>query len=234
MMNRASGWGAIGMTIAAGATACGDSTIGQPPSSEAGARVDAADDAFTCDGPGSRYVTDVVSYRFGSGQNYGQDAFPANIFGPPKGGSIKSGSTDVVSLGNGGTVTVAFAGNAIVDGPGPDFIVFENAFDIGSDPANPYAELGIVEVSRDGAQWFTFPCTATEYPYGACAGWHPVFANPDENTIDPTDPATAGGDPFDLADLDLDWARFVRVTDKPDDGNVFDLDAVAIVHPRCP
>jgi hypothetical protein len=52
--------------------------------------------------------------------------------------------------------------------------------------------------------------------------------------IDPTDPATAGGDPFDLADLGLAAARYVRVTDRPGDGAVFDLDAVSIVHPRCP
>ena len=48
------------------------------------------------------------------------------------------------------------------------------------------------------------------------------------------DPATAGGDPFDLADVGLTWARYVRVTDRPGDGLVFDLDAIAIVNPSCP
>jgi hypothetical protein len=222
--------------VALCAAACGGGSPSGPGESAGldGGSSDAAD-AFACDGPGSRYVTDVVAFSFGAtGQNFGQDAFPANIFGPPKAGDPGTGSTDVVSLGNGGSVTVAFAGNEIVDGPGPDFIVFENAFDIGNNPANPYAELGIVEVSQDGAQWYAYPCTATQYPYGTCAGWHPVFANPDTNSIDPTDPATAGGDPFDLADLGLSWARYVRVTDRPDDSTVFDLDAVAIVHPRCP
>jgi hypothetical protein len=144
------------------------------------------------------------------------------------------GSTDVVSIGDGGYVAVGFAGNFIVDGPGPDFLVFENPFDIGGDPTQPYAEVGTVAVSQDGTTWISFPCTATSYPYGTCAGWHPVFANPDQNNIDPTDPAVAGGDPFDLADLGLAWARYVRVTDRPGDGNVFDLDAMAIVHPGCP
>jgi hypothetical protein len=217
-------------------TGQGDSQVPNLDAQNASDASDASDAAaFACDGSGSRYVTDVVSFTFGAGQNFGQDAFPANIFGPPKGGgTMNMGSLDVVSLGSGGSVTVAFAGNEIVDGPGPDFIVFENAFDIAGNPSNPFAELGIVEVSQDATQWYAFPCTATQYPYGTCAGWHPVFANPDENLIDPTDPATAGGDPFDLADLGLDWVRYVRVSDRPDDSNVFDLDAVAIVHPRCP
>jgi hypothetical protein len=63
---------------------------------------------------------------------------------------------------------------------------------------------------------------------------HPVFANPTTNTIDPTDPASAGGDPIELADVGLAWARYIRVTDRPGDGLVFDLDAIAIVNPLCP
>jgi hypothetical protein len=195
---------------------------------------DASDGAIACTGPGSRFATEVTSHRFGDGQDFGRDKFPANIFGSPKGGGCCMGSLDVVALGNGGTVTVAFAGNAIVDGAGPDFLVFENAFTVGSDPSMVFAEPGSVEVSQDGVRWHGFPCTATQYPYGTCAGWHPVFANPDAGSIDPTDPMAAGGDPFDLADLGLAWARFVRVTDRPDDGAVFDLDAFAIVHPACP
>ena len=37
------------------------------------------------------------------------------------GRGCSAGSLDVVSLGNGGSITVAFTDNAIVDGPGPDF-----------------------------------------------------------------------------------------------------------------
>jgi hypothetical protein len=190
--------------------------------------------AALCDGPGARFVTDVVAHQFGGGQSFGQDTFPANLLGPPRGGGCCAGSLDVISLGDGGSVSLAFAGNTIVDGPGADFIVFENAFDPGGDPSNPYAEPGIVEVSQDGASWVSYPCTATSFPYGTCAGWHPVYANPGVNDIDPTDPATAGGDPFDLADVGLEWARYVRVTDRPGDGLVFDLDAVAIVNASCP
>ena len=81
-------------------------------------------------------------------------------------------------------------------------------------------------MSVDGEHWSEFPCEVDEHPYQSCAGWHPVFANPDQNQIDPLDPASAGGDAFDLADLAVPGARYVRITDRPDlDGfqGVFDL-----------
>ena len=192
---------------------------------------------LTCDGTGARFATHAISHTFGAGQAFGQATFPELVLGPPHGAGCCAGSEHVVSLGNGGTVTVGFANNAIVDGPGPDFIVFENAFEVGGDPENVFAELATVEVSEDGTTWLAFSCTATEPPFGACAGWHPVFANPHDNDIDPTDPAAAGGDGFDLADVGLNSARFVRITDRPDLAGargVFDLDAVAIVNAACP
>ncbi|WP_437339168.1 cell surface protein [Sorangium sp. So ce394] len=188
-----------------------------------------------CTGAETVFASEVVSHLFGTGQSYGQDRFPDVAFGPPKGGGCCRGSTDVVSLGNGGTVTFGFSGNLIVDGPGPDFIVFENAFE--TSPTAVFAELATVEVSQDGVDWLAFPCTATEAPYGSCAGWRPVLANPDTNILDPTDPEVAGGDAFDLADLDLSFARYVRITDRPDltgATGVFDLDAVAIANASCP
>jgi hypothetical protein len=64
-----------------------------------------------------------------------------------------------------------------------------------------------------------------------------VLANPAANQIDPLDPATAGGDAFDLADLQNDGGisevRYVRITDRADLSGDFDLDAVAVVHGRC-
>jgi hypothetical protein len=184
-----------------------------------------------------RFVSDVVDHAFGDGQNIGQAAFPAPILGPPKGNGAEQGSLDVVSLGNGGQVTVEFGGTGIVDGPGPDLIVFENAFFAAGNPEEPFAELATVEVSNDGASFVAFPCTATALPYGSCAGWHPVYANPSENSIDPLDPDVAGGDAFDLADLGVTEARFVRITDRKDIqgmNGVFDLDAVGVVNALCP
>lgn len=182
------------------------------------------------------FVSRVVEHAFGPGQNIGQDAFPSNILGPPRGGGCCQGSLDVVSLGNGGHVTVEL-GATVVDGPGADFIVFENAFFAGGDSSQPFAELASVEVSADGVTWVAFPCTAVAAPYGQCAGWHPVYANADDNDIDPLDPSVAGGDAFDLADVGVSEARFVRITDRADlEGmnGVFDLDAVAAVNFQCP
>jgi len=181
------------------------------------------------------FATGVLAHAFGPGQDVGQDRFPDLVFGAPEGAGTGAGSTaHVVSLGDGGFVELSFGQNAIVDGPGADFIVFENAFLVGGDEENPYAELGQVSVSRDGSDWVAFPCTRREYPYGTCAGWHPVVANPETNDLDPTDPAAAGGDAFDLAALDLAWVRYVRIDDIVDEQELsFDLDAVAVVHPGC-
>ncbi|MET0791336.1 MAG: hypothetical protein ABW061_07415 [Polyangiaceae bacterium] len=186
----------------------------------------------------SHFVTSVESFSPGPGSDFGQAALPEIVLGPPKGQGDASGSLDVVTLGNGGSITLGFAPSTIVDGPGPDFIVFENAFYVtGSTPPQSFAELGTVEVSEDGDTFRGFPCTASESPYGSCAGWHPVYANPDDNSIDPTDPSVAGGDAFDLADVGINEARYVRITDRVDltglNGS-FDLDAVAIVHAECP
>jgi hypothetical protein len=204
---------------------------------DAGSASDASVVDIVCHEPGARFATGSPTHAFGPGQNNGQDQFPGPVLGPPKGGAPCSGSTDVVSLGNGGWVVLEFAGNAIVDGPGPDFIVFENPFAIACDPTQIFAELATVAVSNDGVTWKEFPCTATVPPYGFCSGWHVVNANADTNDIDPTNPAVAGGDSYDLADVGVASARYVRVTDRVDitgSAGVYDLDAVSIVHAACP
>jgi hypothetical protein len=202
--------------------------------------------------PIDRFVTGVVSFDPGPCAGFGEASMPAVVEGPPVGGGAEQGSTDVVSLGNGGSIVVSLTPNAIVDGPGPDFIVFENPFLIGGNPDDIYAEPGEVSVSDDGVTWLTFPCapavdpsssTGVGPPYGLCAGWHPVYSNPN-NGISPVDPSVAGGDPFDLADVGLARAHYVRIVDRtaescPDGGerpttNGFDLDAVSIVNAEQP
>jgi len=185
----------------------------------------------------SRFASSVESFTAGPGPDFGQADLPQVVLGPPKGAGAVNGSLDVVTLGNGGSITLGFAPSSIVDGPGADFIVFENAFYAGGNPETPFAELATVEVSEDGDHFEAFPCTATEAPYGTCAGWHPVYANPDKNDIDATDPEVAGGDAFDLAELGVARARYVRITDRQDLtglNGAFDLDAVSIVNADCP
>lgn len=186
------------------------------------------DEPLVCRGPGPVFATHVLDVAYGPGQDFGRDAMPDIVLGPPRGAGCCAGSTDVVSLGNGGTIVLAFADNGIVDGPGDDFIVFENAFEFGG---AVFAELGTVEVSEDGERWHAFPCDAVGPPYGSCAGHEPVYLDGEGDLEE------AGGDRFDLADLGMASARFVRITDREDlDGpaGVFDLDAVAILNPACP
>lgn len=185
--------------------------------------------------PASRFASCVDAFTPGDGAGFGQESFPAVVFGAPKGGGSHAGSTDVLSLGKGGSIVVGFGANAVVDGPGPDLLVFENAFYIGDHPDKPFAEPGEVSVSDDGASWATFPCAKDQFPYEGCAGWHPVFAESDASALDP---ASAGGDAFDLADVGLAEVRFVRIVDVSDHGAEpnagFDLDAVAVIHARVP
>lgn len=192
-----------------------------------------------------RFVTKVVSFTPGDCAGFGLPGMPGVVEGPPVGAGSGAGSLDVVSLGVKGELVLSVEPNAIVDGPGVDFIVFENAFWAGGDPARPTAELAEVSVSDDGVTWKTFPCTPGPGPtYGTCAGWHPVYSAPG-NGISPVDPATAGGDPFDLAAVGLASARFVRVRDlgtvacptNPANRSTtvgFDLDAIAVVNAKTP
>ena len=176
------------------------------------------------------FLDDVVDVHLGSGSGFGTEAM---VLGPPRGAGPFQGALDVLSLGLGGSIVVAFDDNVVVDGPGPDLTVFENAFlQRGELTLPPFSEWGRVSVSADGEHWLTFPCATTAAPYHpGCAGVYPVFANADEPTApSPLVPSTApieslvglpvvgfvapagsGGDVFDLADLGIAAVRFVRI-----------------------
>lgn len=191
---------------------------------EESAGSDGGDDAL--------FATEVVSFTPGPGAGHGQDQMPTIVLGPPHGTGDSAGGTDVVSLGVGGEITLKM-GSEIIDGPGPDFIVFENAFFAGGNPATIWKELGEVSVSEDGQTWVTFPCEPEQFKTSSCAGWRPVYSNP-ENSISPFDPSVSGGDPLDLAMVGVSRARYVRIRDltvaqtPPSAG--FDLDAIAVIH----
>lgn len=179
------------------------------------------------------FAVRVVAFEPGSGAGFGQDRMPDVVFGPPLGRGEFQGSLDVVSLGNEGWIVLEL-GRPIVDGAGTDFLVFENAFLSGT---MIFAEPGIVGVSEDGESFVDFGCDTEDGPaYPGCAGVEPVFANARSNDLDPTDPEVAGGDAFDLADVGMARARFVRIRDagiSPGLGGEsagFDLDAIAVVN----
>ena len=186
------------------------------------------------------YARGVVSFEPGPGAGFGQDKLPGVVLGPPRGKGTMAGSLDVLSLGVGGQITLSFGAQGIVDGPGDDFIVFENPFWFRGDPLEVFAELAEVSVSEDGERWVSFPCDPgaaqleqERLVWPGCAGYSPTLKY-DPWQVVPLRPALVGGDGFDLAQVGLQRARFVRLRDRSDQGQApsagFDLDAVGIVH----
>jgi hypothetical protein len=172
---------------------------------------------------------EVISFAPGPTAGFGQSGLPCIVLGPPVGGGPTAGSLDVVSLGDQGSIVLAFDDVEVVDGPGPDLLVFENAL-----PG--FAEPGFVAVSDDGQTWHEWPCEPQDADggYPDCAGIHATLSNP-TNGVSPTDPAVAGGDAFDFADLGVSRARYVRIRDSGfsrygGTTGGFDLDAIAAVH----
>jgi hypothetical protein len=175
----------------------------------------------------------------GEGGGYGEEGMPEVVLGSPRDGAPFLGSLDVLSLGAGGSIVLRFDDNYVIDGPGVDFTVFENAFfthDLGR-VGVPFAEPAQVSVSQDGELWFSFescqldPLEPPYYP--GCAGVRPGYVG------DPADLATphasipgltsleeivggwedefvpegSGGDSFDLAETGLAWVRYVEIAD---------------------
>lgn len=182
------------------------------------------------------FVDCVEDFSPAAGVSFGHDSMPDIVLGPPAGEGLDMGSTDVVSLGCGGSITLAFQAPWPVDRPGPDLVVFENAFVSGS---TTFMEPARVLVSDDGLRWRAFDCEpdGTDEPPAGCAGLRPVLAFDEATALDP---ATAGGDPFDLAEVGLTEARYIRIVDRTREHygsetwcagatGGFDLDAIVVV-----
>jgi len=187
------------------------------------------------------FVDAVQTFTEGENGGFGAEFLPQILLGPPVGGGLLEGSFDVVALGIGGSIVLRFDPPVICDGEGPDFTIFENAFHSGSLAGPVFTEYGFVAVSQDGEHFIDMPYDAMS---GAgLAGRTPVLSHPD-NDISPLDSTVSGGDGFDLANVGLPWAAYVRITDVAgvirDVGDLpqftvapnagFDLDAVAAVH----
>jgi len=168
--------------------------------------------------------------------------WPAPI-GPPTGFSfevVSLGDLSATDIANGvapGCITLAFNG-CIADGPGPDFAVFSNAFEL--DGSNlVYSKLAYVEVSSNGVDFVQFPSVDTN-PKPAT---EPQYSYPTEWPYAVFDPTLiynlAGkhvsaygeswGTPFDLHQLannplvlsgnvDLNNIRYVRLVEIPGSG----------------
>jgi hypothetical protein len=147
-------------------------------------------------------------------------------------GKAVGSSTDIVSLGRGGQITLTFD-DRISNVDGADFAVFENSF------SAAFLELAWVEVSSDGIHYLRMPNDSqTASAVGA-------FGSSDPTDID----GLAGkykqgyGTPFDLTDLmsaysadelakvDLDDIGYVRIIDIVGDGSALDSSGDVIYDP---
>ena len=129
---------------------------------------------------------------------------------------MPGGTYDVVSLGDGGTATVTFA-SPIYNGPGPDFAVFENGFANALNPDTWALELGFVEVSSDGENFFRFPAVTyvqTETQLGNAGSIDPAQLHNFASKY-----GAFYGTPFDLDEvednalLDKNHVTHVRIVD---------------------
>lgn len=100
---------------------------------------------------------------------------------------------DVVSLGDGGRITLTFDA-PITDGPGWDFAVFENSF------GDLFLELAFVEVSSDGVHFFRFPSVSLTPASPQVSTWGGLDATDLYNLAGKY--RLGFGTPFDLTELD--------------------------------
>ncbi len=155
-------------------------------------------------------IDTVYQFHPGSGQNLGQspEFFPQNIFGLPDTAARwnvpSADPRQICSLGMDGMIIIGWKQLVLVDGPGPDFTVFENAFAYGN--GKIFAEPAIVSVSKDGVHFVTFPFDSLSLE--GCAG-----KTPTNGAADPFNPQLSGGDAFDLSAIGIDTVRFIRIQD---------------------
>jgi hypothetical protein len=135
-------------------------------------------------------------------------------------------SYDIVSLGRGGEITLTFD-STISNDAGYDFAVFENSFN------DTFLELGYVEVSSDGTNFFRFDNDSLTS--GSVGGF---------GAVDPTDITGYAskykqgyGTPFDLAELagttglDIYDIGYVKIVDIIGDGTYLDSSGDIIYDP---
>ena len=162
-------------------------------------------------------------------------------------------AADVVVLGNGGQITLAFE-PAIIDGPGADLAVFENAFN------DRFLEWAFVEISSDGIHFTRFPSLYLGPPnvgpfdqlgpdvqYGLAGRYRVGFGTPYDLATLRQHPDVQGGR------LNLAAVQYVRVVDIIGDGREqdawgnpifdptpvsgsggFDLEAIAVLNGATP
>ncbi len=191
-------------------------------------------------------TSEVVDFDMFGGGPHNE---PVRGLGPADGATVSLGDLGSAAILGGtapGSIVVSFQAT-IVDGPGADFAVFENAgaFFNSHDVDFIFAELAFVEVSSNGSDFARFPATSLNIEVD------PNTPDPDHNQIHtPFGRDFAGinttnvnnlaglhptltGTPFDLSDLathtlvtqgtvDLNGIQFIRFVDIPGEGSFTD------------
>ena len=173
---------------------------------------------------------------FSKGENTDLYTDPLVALGP-----TSSNPLDVVSLGDGGIITLEMA--PFANHPGADLAVWENGI-LHADGVRIFGELAFVAVSSDGSTFATFPTQADGKPlknldgsdnphgylnrtyYRGFAGVHPSAIGTafDLSRLYSTEAVRTGA-------VDLDSVRFVRITDIVGDGSQQDSRGEPIYDP---
>ncbi|MHA1894744.1 MAG: hypothetical protein ACTSX4_09595 [Candidatus Helarchaeota archaeon] len=192
-----------------------------------------------------RFVSRIVDFAKGTQQTAGN---PNSTLGIPTGGGKMAGGTDVFSLGGAGGpvngfIIYAFDGYETVpvieNGPGADFVIYENGFNLNGQPDSRigFWEIVTVDVSSDGIIWARYPTwcdpnapegsgmsPSNRSHFSGVAGTWPVNVSEAHPEFDPAIQSEGGGDFFDLEDLvshpavlngsvNLMNINFIKVTD---------------------
>ena len=212
----------------------------------------------------SPYASEAVVFSQGPGADAGYDNPDVVLGAPPTADSygwpvsVASGpweSSDVVSLGNGGSLVIKFD-HKILNNPadveyGIDLLVFGNSF-FGTDWAGDgsingtFFEPAMIEVSQDGVNFYEIPGVFADelYPYTAGAG-NFVHATPSGISYMGRQPGDVeadflggcGGAQVDIStaigtDGVLGWVQYVRVTDIAGDPYIADIVGFSDVGPE--
>lgn len=166
-------------------------------------------------------------------------------------GFAEGNSVQVVSLGDGGSAILTFD-DAIADGKGWDFAVFENALN------DNFLELATVAVSSDGENYFSFPSTSLTSDTSQIDAFGTIKCEKIDNLAGKY--RQGYGTPFDLnvlegtSGLDVQHITHIKITDvvgciqqqyctydaqghiindpwpTPFESCGFDLDGVGVIH----
>jgi hypothetical protein len=218
----------------------------------------------------AQFATQVVSYNPGSIASAGYTT-PATALGSPErftgeltpfGDEVTIfnpafGTDEIVSIGEGGQITLKLSNYVLPDATGPEIGVFTNVGlvygdfvnEIVGDPAATFDEsIADVAVSADGITWVGFGPVNFNLPtqgYSDTAGTVPsnfqlpftgVVSDFDGLTYnDPVNPdvfdllsGSGGGTWLDISSLVIDKVGYIRFSVAPGAGMNFELDAVSI------